>query len=99
LEHLIKDGDSKKKNVVRSIDLAKTALNIDLKDGESWYVLGNAYMFNFFVNMTLITELHNALKAYNQAEANLMKSNPDLHYNRANVFKINLSEKKKNLEI
>jgi len=47
----------------------------------------------------LITELHNALKAYNQAEANLMKSNPDLHYNRANVFKINLSEKKKNLEI
>lgn len=56
-----------------------------MKDGESWYVLGNAYMFNFFVNMTLITELQNALKAYNQAEINLKKKNPDLHYNRANV--------------
>ena len=80
-----KDEESRKKNVVKSIELAKNALNLDFKDGESWYVLGNAYMFNFFVNMTLITELNNALKAYNQAEANLNKNNPDLHFNRANV--------------
>lgn len=72
--------------MLKSIELAKTALTLDLKDGESWYVLGNAYMFNFFVNMTLMTELQNALKAYNQAEANSKKKNPDLHYNRANVF-------------
>ena len=82
---VLKDEEARKKNVVKSIELAKTALNLDFKDGESWYVLGNAYMFNFFVNMTLITELNNALKAYNQAESNLSKSNPDLHYNRANV--------------
>lgn len=68
--------------------MAKTALTQDIKDGESWYILGNAYMSNFFVNMKYMSELQNALKAYNQAESNLLIKNPDLHFNRANVIYI-----------
>jgi len=43
--------------VAKSINIAKDALNLDLNDGESWYVLGNAYLSNFFVNMKTINEL------------------------------------------
>ena len=57
--------------MVKSLEIAKKALAIDLKDGESWCKLpnsdiaGNAYMSNFFTNMKSIQELHNAIKSYN----------------------------------
>jgi len=66
----------------KSVDLAKEAVGLDLKDGESWYVLGNAYLSNYFVNAKKLDELQAALKAYNQAENQLQKKNPDLYYNR-----------------
>jgi len=47
--------------------VAKEALNLDLNDGDSWYVLGNAYLSNFFINFKKIDELKNALKAYKKA--------------------------------
>jgi len=43
--------------VEKSVSLAKEAINLDLNDGESWYVLGNALFSNFFVNMKTIDEL------------------------------------------
>ncbi len=76
----------RKENVKKSIEYAKSAVNVDIKDPESWYILGNAYMSNFFVNMKYMSELQNALKAYNQAETKFSKCHPDLHYNRANVY-------------
>jgi hypothetical protein len=45
--------------------MAKKALILDLKDGQSWYFVGNAYMSNFFIGMKKITELENAIKSYN----------------------------------
>jgi len=69
-------------HVKRSVELAKEAVGLDLKDGESWYILGNAYLSNYFVNVKKLDELHAALKAYNQAEAHLTKKHPDLYYNR-----------------
>jgi hypothetical protein len=51
--------------VKQSVQLAKDALLLDLKNSKSWYIVGNAYMSNFFVNMKPIEELQNALKAYN----------------------------------
>ena len=47
--------------------MAKKALTLDFKDGQSWYLVGNAYMSDFFVNMKKIIELDNAIKAYNEA--------------------------------
>lgn len=61
------EGENRKKNVEMSIDYAKQAINMDLQDGESWYVLGNAMLIDFFVNLKKIDQLNMALKAYNQA--------------------------------
>jgi tetratricopeptide (TPR) repeat protein len=73
--------------VGESLNLAKQAVTLDLSDGYSWYVLGNAHLTNFFTNAKSIDELEMALKAYNQSETHYRYSNPDLHYNRATVFK------------
>lgn len=59
--------EQKKENVRQSVEVAKKALMLDLKDGQSWYLLGNAYLSDFFVNMKRIIELDNAVKAYNEA--------------------------------
>lgn len=41
---------------------------LDLKNGKSWYLMGNAYMSNYFANLKKDkNELDLALKAYNQA--------------------------------
>lgn len=44
----ILDADEKKKNFSHSIKLAKQAIALDMKDSNSWYVLGNAHLTNFF---------------------------------------------------
>lgn len=60
---------------------------LDLSDGYSWYVLGNAHLTNFFTVTRTVEELEFALKAYNQSEQNTDAKNPDLHFNRATAFK------------
>ena len=70
-----------------SVDLAKQALMLDLKDGESWYLVGNAWFINFFVNFKKLSELETAIKAYNEAEKYLKYPNPDLHVNRGTAYK------------
>ena len=67
LRSLDTSPEQKKENVRQSVEVAKKALMLDLKDGQSWYLLGNAYLSDFFVNMKRITELDNAVKAYNEA--------------------------------
>lgn len=59
------DAEDKKKNYEASINLAKTAVGLDMKDPQNWYVLGNAHLTNFFVNEDInVGELTSALKAY-----------------------------------
>ena len=55
-------------------------------DSQSWYVLGNAHLTNFFVNNQSTKELEQALKAYSFTEKYLKEPNPDLHFNRATVL-------------
>ena len=38
------------KNVLESVEHAKAAVELDTKDGRSWYILGNAYLSLFFVS-------------------------------------------------
>jgi hypothetical protein len=46
--------------------VAKKALTFDLKNPQSWYLVGNAYLSNYFINPKKDSkELNLALSAYN----------------------------------
>ncbi|KAH7302738.1 hypothetical protein KP509_23G085400 [Ceratopteris richardii] len=88
LERRIAKGSSNEAEVVEeSIKHAKNAVSLDVKDGQSWYTLGNAYLTSFFVTGTWDqSKLHQSLKAYQNAEKDeLANSNPDLYFNCATV--------------
>ncbi len=71
-----------------SIKLAKEAVQLDLNDHKSWYVLGNAYNYKFFATLNDINDIIKALGLYNKAEGLPNgKSNPDLYYNRGNLLR------------
>jgi len=59
---------------------------MDMSDGNSWYILGNAHLTNFFQNGTSADQLNLALKAYTQAERGMKTPNPDLFANRATIL-------------
>ena len=75
--------EDRKEAVIKSIDLAKQALMIDFNDWESWYILANAHLTNYFTNNPSYEELEKALKSYTQAESFLNTENPDLLFNKA----------------
>lgn len=79
----------RKANIVESLDLAKKAIKLDLTDGHSWFVLGNAYLALFFASMDTVEHIRQALKAYKRAESDKVEgtNNPDLHQNRATIHK------------
>ncbi|XP_067833119.1 tetratricopeptide repeat protein 5 isoform X3 [Heptranchias perlo] len=78
-------GDDHSKNVFASVEQAKLAVQMDVKDGTSWYILGNAYLSLFFVTGQSPRICQQALSAYAQAEKVDLaaRSNPDLHLNRS----------------
>jgi len=71
--------------VEESIKHAKEAIMLDIRDGNSWYNMGNAYLTSFFVGGAWDhTKLHHSVKAYQNAEKDkTMNLNPDLYYNWA----------------
>uniref|UniRef100_A0A8C8RG54 Tetratricopeptide repeat domain 5 n=1 Tax=Pelusios castaneus TaxID=367368 RepID=A0A8C8RG54_9SAUR len=76
-------------NVVDSVRQAKQAVQMDVRDGRSWYVLGNAYLSLFFNTGQSPGISQQALSAYAQAEKvdPTASCNPDLHLNRATLHK------------
>jgi tetratricopeptide (TPR) repeat protein len=74
-------------NVRESVELARRALKLDLNDGYSWYVLGNAQLTQFFVNEPTWEAVNKALVSYTKAQRMSTAVNPDLHYNRAMAYK------------
>ncbi|XP_024994185.1 tetratricopeptide repeat protein 5-like [Cynara cardunculus var. scolymus] len=88
LERRMAQGvDNQEEIVAESIKHAKEAIALDVKDGNSWYNLGNACLTCFFVTGAWDhSKLQQALKAYQNAEKDeSMKSNPDLYFNCATV--------------
>lgn len=81
-----KSDKDRKKMLNDSIEYAKKAVSLDFKDSESWYVLGNAHLTNFFMGGQKYENLDFALKAYTQAEKLQVYKNPDLYFNRATIF-------------
>ncbi|XP_074838809.1 tetratricopeptide repeat protein 5 [Carettochelys insculpta] len=74
-------------NVMDSVRQAKLAVQMDVRDGRSWYVLGNAYLSLFFNTGQKPSISQQALSAYAQAEKvdPTASCNPDLHLNRATL--------------
>ena len=68
-----------------SIQYAKKAVALDLKDSESWYILGNAHLTCFFMGGQRYENLDFALKAYTQSEKRQVYQNPDLYFNRGTI--------------
>ncbi|XP_043914397.1 tetratricopeptide repeat protein 5 [Protopterus annectens] len=89
LRQLRDQGEDYSKNVFESVNQAKQAVQMDIKDGTSWYILGNAYLSLFFVTKQNPKMSQQALNAYGQAEKvdKTASSNPDLHLNRATLLK------------
>ncbi|XP_016456021.1 uncharacterized protein LOC107780028 [Nicotiana tabacum] len=86
---LAQDAENPEEVVDESIKHAREAITLDVKDGYSWYNLGNAFLTSFFVTGAWDhNKLLQSLKAYQNAERDeKMKSNPDLYYNCATVNK------------
>lgn len=82
----VKSEKERKKYLKESIEFAKKAVGCDFKDSESWYVLGNAHLTNFFMGGQQYEHLDFALKAYTQAQKLQVYQNPDLYYNRATIY-------------
>lgn len=90
LERKIAQGHENQAAIVEeSIRHAREAVTLDVKDGYSWYNLGNACLTSFFVTGSWDhSKLLHSLKAYQNAEKDeIMNSNPDLYYNCAIVNK------------
>ncbi|XP_060111564.1 LOW QUALITY PROTEIN: tetratricopeptide repeat protein 5-like [Heteronotia binoei] len=82
-------ADEHAQNVMDSVRQAKLAVQMDVRDGRSWYVLGNAYLSLFFNSGQNPKISQQALSAYAQAEKvdPTASCNPDLHLNRATLYK------------
>lgn len=69
---------------------AKEAVALDLDDPKSWYFLGNAYLARYFSLSHDVEDLTCALKTYQKSEKLGRRSeaaeNPDLYFNRAEVY-------------
>ncbi|CAL8241640.1 unnamed protein product [Merluccius merluccius] len=82
------DGEEQGKRVMESVDMARQAVQMDVTDGTSWYILGNAYVSLFFTCGQNPQMSQQALSAYAQSEKvdRMASSYPELHFNRATLF-------------
>ncbi|XP_014255434.1 tetratricopeptide repeat protein 5-like [Cimex lectularius] len=79
------EGDCKKRkeSAEKGIALAKEAVSLNLKDGTSWGVLGNAYISAYFSIKPDPSYAYKAISAYKQAEKTQEgKGNCDLYHNK-----------------
>lgn len=88
LRQIGKDQSEKVENVKLSVEKAKEAVQCDVKDGTSWYILGNAYLSFFFCGSQSPQFIKQCMTAYSQAYKDpVARNNPDLHFNRAMAYK------------
>ncbi|XP_061664901.1 tetratricopeptide repeat protein 5 isoform X2 [Syngnathoides biaculeatus] len=82
------DADAHNKQVLESVEVARQAVQLDLTDGTSWYILGNAYVSLFFSCGQKPQLSTQALSAFAQAERvdSVAACYPELHFNRATLF-------------
>ncbi|XP_064393711.1 tetratricopeptide repeat protein 5-like [Halichondria panicea] len=87
LRQLGKDAGEREAKIKESVEKAKEAVGMDVSDGTSWMVLGNAYLSLFFVSNQDPQILKQCTSAYSQAEKDsFVSNNPDLHFNKATLY-------------
>ncbi|XP_068612028.1 tetratricopeptide repeat protein 5 [Brachionichthys hirsutus] len=84
----VTDKYLKGKQVLESVDMAREAVQLDVEDGLSWYILGNAYVSLFFSCGENPQLSQQAFTAYSQSERvdRSASFNADLHFNRSTLF-------------
>ncbi|RVE60483.1 hypothetical protein OJAV_G00181250 [Oryzias javanicus] len=82
------NGEEHRKQVLQSVDLARQAVQLDVKDGTSWHILGNAFVSLFFTCGQDPKFSQQALSAYAESESvdKAASSFSELHFNRATLF-------------
>ncbi|XP_019951073.2 tetratricopeptide repeat protein 5 [Paralichthys olivaceus] len=82
------NSNAHSKQVMESVDMARQAVQLDVTDGTSWYILGNAYVSLFFNCGQNPQFSQQALSAYAQSEKvdRAACCYPELHFNRATLF-------------
>jgi tetratricopeptide (TPR) repeat protein len=86
LRQIGKDQTKRQANIKESLEKAKEAVTLDVTDGTSWMVLGNAYLAVYFTVEQDPKLLQQANSAYVQAEKDpITVNNPDLHFNMATL--------------
>ncbi|CAL1267202.1 unnamed protein product [Larinioides sclopetarius] len=84
LRQIGQSPEDKLAKIHESLEKAKEAVNLNIQDGKSWYILGNAYLSLYFTTDQNPSLLKQCLSAYNHAFSGAsMKCNPDLYYNWA----------------
>ncbi|CAL4097013.1 unnamed protein product, partial [Meganyctiphanes norvegica] len=82
-----KTQDEREKNVEKGLEYARQALKLDMNDGHSWLVLGNAYLASFFTIDSKLESLKNCRAAYIKAEKDpLAALLPELHFSKFHVI-------------
>ncbi|KAH0558308.1 tetratricopeptide repeat protein 5-like isoform X1 [Cotesia glomerata] len=75
-------------NIRQGVEYAKEAVALDTMDGQSWTILGNAYLASFFTIAQNPATLRLCMSAYLQAEKDVVaKSKPYLFFNKATALK------------
>jgi len=83
-----KTSQERIKMTEESVEKAKEAIQLDVKDGISWFILGNAYLSLFFSTTQSDRIMKQCVSAYQQAERDLIaNSSADMHHNRAIAYK------------
>ncbi|XP_013141457.1 PREDICTED: tetratricopeptide repeat protein 5-like [Papilio polytes] len=74
--------------LLNSVEMAKEAVALDIKDGMSWMVLGNAYLCQFFTVAQDPNTLKLCMSAYKQAWLDpVARGQPDLYFNKGVALK------------
>lgn len=81
-----KTTSEREQNVEKGLEYARKAIKLDMNDGHSWLVLGNAYLASFFTIDTKLESLKNCKAAYNKAANDPIAALlPELHFSKYHV--------------
>lgn len=84
----VKTSEERLKNIEEGVQCAHEAVQLDPNDGQSWAILGNAYLSSYFNISQNPKVLKQCMSAYSQAEKDITaRSSPELHYNKAIAYK------------
>ncbi|KAK8723520.1 hypothetical protein OTU49_011756 [Cherax quadricarinatus] len=81
-----KTSNEREENIEKGLEYARKAIQLDMSDGHSWLVLGNAYLALFFTVDSKMESLKHCKAAYSKAANDpLAVVLPELHFSKFHV--------------